>query len=268
MEKIQFIIPPPRASKLEIFLISIILTSFLFVILASNTINIVTIVFLGLMVIIAYFLKATQALHLSIFWLAWVFAAHYLPVLGIWLVNFCLILAAYSAVVFSVPTLHRSFFGLRPGQLNKQIRALILGTIIISSLALIAWYLIFQPDLSDPLALIQEIPVFALPLAGLFFALFNAAIEEFMFRGIIMHALDSAFGPGIASIFIQAILFGALHYHGGFPNGIVGAGLAFIYGILLGVIRRLSRGILAPWLAHVLADLVIFIILATTLISS
>jgi membrane protease YdiL (CAAX protease family) len=37
--------------------------------------------------------------------------------------------------------------------------------------------------------------------------------------------------------------------------------MAMIYGVMLGAIRRRSRGILAPFVTHVVADLVIFVIL-------
>jgi len=66
----------------------------------------------------------------------------------------------------------------------------------------------------------------------------------------------------LISLLLQACLFGALHFLQGFPRGAWGFGMAFIYGIMLGHIRRKSRGMPAPWLAHVCADLVIFAILA------
>jgi hypothetical protein len=37
----------------------------------------------------------------------------------------------------------------------------------------------------------------------------------------------------------------------------VGVGLATIYGLMMGVVRRRSGGLLAPWIAHVLTDVVI-----------
>lgn len=41
--------------------------------------------------------------------------------------------------------------------------------------------------------------------------------------------------------------------------------MVFVYGLMLGAIRRRSMGMLAPWLAHVAADIVIFAILAAIL---
>jgi len=58
-------------------------------------------------------------------------------------------------------------------------------------------------------------------------------------------------------VFLQAIAFSALHLQGGFPRGVVGVGLAFVYGLLLGALRRRAGGLLAPWVAHVFTDLAI-----------
>jgi len=87
-------------------------------------------------------------------------------------------------------------------------------------------------------------------------------MEEFVFRGLVMEATDSAFGPGPLSVVIQAWLFGAMHFLEGFPNGWWGLAMTVVYGIMLGAIRRRAQGMLAPWLAHVFADVVIFVILA------
>jgi membrane protease YdiL (CAAX protease family) len=86
-------------------------------------------------------------------------------------------------------------------------------------------------------------------------------MEEAIFRGIMMEALDSALGAGYCSIGIQAIPFAALHYIAGFPNGVLGFIMVLIYGVMLGAIRRLSKGILAPLVAHIAADSTIFSIL-------
>jgi membrane protease YdiL (CAAX protease family) len=139
---------------------------------------------------------------------------------------------------------------------------MVTATVAISGIALYIWYRALNPDLSTHLKYMPDIPVWLFPLAGLGFSVFNAAMEEFVFRGVVMQALDSAFGPDSRPIAIQAWLFGAMHYREGFPNGAGGLAMAFVYGIMLGVIRRRSQGMLAPWIAHVCADIVIFAILA------
>jgi uncharacterized protein len=59
-------------------------------------------------------------------------------------------------------------------------------------------------------------------------------------------------------LIIQAVSFGVAHYRNGFPNGIVGSAMAATFGIMLGIIRRKSKGILAGWLAHTAVDAAIF----------
>ena len=162
----------------------------------------------------------------------------------------------------SVPKLRQTLSWLRPGYFGKDILVLVAATAAISGMALYLWDHALRPDLSRHLAYIPPVPFWFYPFLGLGFAVLNAAMEEAAFRGIVMQSTDSAFGPGVFSLLLQAGLFGALHFLQGFPRGAWGFGMAFIYGIMLGHIRRKSRGMLAPWLAHVCADLVIFAILA------
>lgn len=90
--------------------------------------------------------------------------------------------------------------------------------------------------------------------------LLNAIVEETVFRGIIQTELSKIFTNSIA-IFIQGILFAAFHYAGGFPNGVIGFGMTFIYAGALGIMRYKVKGLLAPIITHWFADLTIVIFL-------
>ncbi len=100
------------------------------------------------------------------------------------------------------------------------------------------------------------VPLALLIAGGLVFSMVNAAVEEGAYRGVFLHALDNSLGPGFAPLLLQALAFGAIHIRG-FPRGWLGVGLAFIYGLLMGVIRRRAGGMFAPWIAHVFTDIVI-----------
>jgi uncharacterized protein len=63
----------------------------------------------------------------------------------------------------------------------------------------------------------------------------------------------------VGGIVLQAAAFGALHREG-FPSGASGIVLSGGYGIVLGVLRASSGGLFAPWIAHVLADVMIFVL--------
>jgi membrane protease YdiL (CAAX protease family) len=122
--------------------------------------------------------------------------------------------------------------------------------------ALLGWYWLTQPDLSDVLAVyVPRVPLAVLVLGALGFALVNAALEEIVWRGVLQGELEELLGPAVA-VGVQALSFGVQHAHG-FPRGALGVVLVATWGVLLGALRRRSGGLLAPFLAHVVADVVI-----------
>ena len=97
-------------------------------------------------------------------------------------------------------------------------------------------------------------------LLGLGFALFNAAVEEMIWRGVIFDALERARLPTTLVVLMQAVSFGVVHLHG-FPSGSFGILLASAYGAILGVLRAQTRGLLVPFVTHAVTDSSIFGIL-------
>jgi membrane protease YdiL (CAAX protease family) len=89
------------------------------------------------------------------------------------------------------------------------------------------------------------------------FALINAVAEEVVYRGVLQEALTRTFDNAALIIFLQASAFAAAHVMTGFPNGIVGYFMVLLYGGVLGFLRFRTRGLLLPYLTHVLADLTI-----------
>lgn len=149
----------------------------------------------------------------------------------------------------------------RRGVMNGAIVAWSCAVVAISAGALLAWWAIFHPDLTDlafpPWLRSLHPAVVALLLLG--WASLNAVAEEFFFRGAMQHALVDAIGP--AGVLVQAMAFGVAHLHG-VPRGAIGVVLATIYGLMMGALRVRARGMLAPWAAHVVADVVVVAILA------
>jgi membrane protease YdiL (CAAX protease family) len=133
--------------------------------------------------------------------------------------------------------------------------------VVIASTALVMWFRLARPDVADLRARIPELPVMALIAVGLGFALANAVAEELVYRGILYGALERAWGARPALV-IQALAFGLAHIHG-FPRGWLGVALATVYGLMTGILRIRSRGLLAPLVAHVAADATIFGIIVT-----
>ncbi len=163
------------------------------------------------------------------------------------------------------PELRRRFFWFRAGRLDQIVWFLVALTGLIASLALVLWALwtdyfgvatqMVAPlkDHSRWLLLFGLVPVFALV---------NAAVEEIVYRGVLQEGLEESWGSTIwVMLVLQASAFAAAHYGAGFPNGKIGYLMVFVYAMMLGWLRRRSGGILAPYVAHVVADAVIGITL-------
>lgn len=259
---------PPQSSTVEsLIILAAIVSLAAFMVLPGNF-ALWTVSILSLLAVLAIAFRFIQAIHLLLFSLLWIALPLALPALGFWPQILLLPIIIYASVVAAIPTLRRSLSWLRAGRLTSDIIVLILATIVLSGTALVGWYLLLRPNISSHLSMIPKMPTWLLPLACLGFAMLNAAMEEIIFRGLVMQALDSALGAGNLTVVIQAGLFASFHYVAGFPNGVWGFVMVFVYGFMLGVLRRRSRGILASWIAHVLADITIFAILATALFTS
>lgn len=148
---------------------------------------------------------------------------------------------------------------LRSGTLRGTDLAWVAAVVAASAGALVVWTAIRRPDVAD---LTRALPPFApwlLLAGGTAWAALNAFGEEAIFRGALLSALERAVG-GRAALVVQAIVFGLIHWRG-FPRGPDGAALAAVYGLMLGGLRARTGGLLAPWLAHVFADVVVLALL-------
>ena len=147
------------------------------------------------------------------------------------------------------------------GRPDRFTWTLTVAFVVIASLALVTWFRLAQPDVADLRARIPRLPVAALLLVGLVFSVANAVAEELVYRGILFGALERVWGAWPA-VGMQALAFGLAHIHG-FPRGWIGVALATVYGLMTGILRVRSRGLVAPLAAHVVADATIFGILVT-----
>lgn len=170
-------------------------------------------------------------------------------------------LLLYWFAVLLAPELRGSVGWLRPGKLDASVWALVVVTIVVPVIALILWVHFLSPDLERYAAMVPNLPLWEIALYAVANAAFNALLEETIWRGVMLEALDSGLGAGICALVIQAVSFAAAHYRYGFPNGIVGSAMVFVFGMMLGVIRRKSKGILGCWLAHSVVDASIFIMI-------
>jgi uncharacterized protein len=165
-------------------------------------------------------------------------------------------LLAYALLVLAVPALRRTCRWLRPGHDGRAVLAATLGVVVASSSALLLFHALMRPDVTE---LAARLPVRELggPLpAAVVFSVLNALMEELIFRGVLYDALEAQRGWRTA-VAATAVAFGWAHLNG-YPPGVVGGVLAGIYGVMLGLLRRLADGLAAPFAAHVVADATIF----------
>jgi uncharacterized protein len=211
---------------------------------------------IGLLLAGALLLRQTAVIHAALFLLAvWSIISN----IAVW-PSLIVPLLAYSGVVVLIPSLRKTVGWLRAGQFDRTLWLLMVTTVFVSSVALLLWFILWKPDLTHFLRIIPSWGPSLLILEGIGFALLNAAMEESIFRGVLMQALDETLGEGTPSVILQAIAFGLLHIKG-IPGDWIGVAMATVYGLMLGAIRRRSQGILAPYVTHVFADAVIFVIL-------
>ena len=159
--------------------------------------------------------------------------------------------------------LNRSDPRLRPvgpacplGTVNKSLMlvALVLGLISVG--VLLAWRGLVDPQLLGGLSPYGGGSFLLIAIGGLGFAFVNAVVEELYFRGFLQAALSESPDSVHAPVVLQALFFGFMHLapHS-VPHGISGVILTGIFGLVLGYLRTASKGLAAPILAHLIADL-------------
>lgn len=228
---------------------------------------------LNLILTLSYFIhKNTKVMNVTLY--AFIFFVIkiimlLLPIPEIFTLGFVIngtALIIYYIIVFRIKPLKRQINYLTRGKASIITIILIIATIVVSSVALIMWFELLKPDTSEFQEMIPAKNISLLIPLGLGFALINALTEEFVWRGIFWDGLKQSFNCPVIVIIVQALLFGLIHL-GGFPKSLVGVVLASVYGLFLGIIRHKSDGIFYPILTHIFADLVIFAIVAYSVIS-
>ncbi|MEI8256698.1 MAG: CPBP family intramembrane glutamic endopeptidase, partial [Deltaproteobacteria bacterium] len=169
-------------------------------------------------------------------------------------------LVAYVFAARAVRPLRRTLTWWRRGRIDRATAGMMLGAVLVSSAALCIWLKWTHPYLGDLHAQLPDVGTLGMLGIGLAFALGNAVLEECVWRGVLLEALDAGLGRGVVPVVAQALSFGAAHV-AGFPRGAWGVAMATAYGLMLGAIRRRSEGLLAPVITHAFADATIFALL-------
>jgi uncharacterized protein len=163
-------------------------------------------------------------------------------------------------LVLLVPRARFTLEWLRIGYFDGVTLFWMVLTVVLSSSALIGWAF-----WTDSLGVGEKMmrgfiqyPSWLIVMLGIpAFAIFNAFAEEAFYRGVLQESLSLTFRAVPIVILFQATAFGAAHYRMGFPNGLMGYFMVFTYGLMLGFLRYRSKGMMAPFLTHIFADLTI-----------
>ncbi len=263
MENLKFgcITTPPRQSFIGSAAIVLVVAVMSATFVMPEVSGGFALVALGLLLAVALLKRYLFTIHIALLALLFLLSARLGGFFGLWPLHILTPLILYALIGTTIPALRETIGWFKRGRMDGTVTLLVGVTLIVSVATLVGWTAMMKPDLKHHLAQMPKLSFWVYPFAGAGFALLNALMEEAVFRGIVMEALDSALGAGQWAIGIQAFSFAALHYLAGFPNGVTGFIMTFLYGVMLGAIRRVSKGLLAPFLAHVAADLTIFSIL-------
>ncbi len=236
---------------------AIVITQSVFIALwhmVPETIQWILICILAIMTIFAWFRVYIAAVHIGVF-----FCVFYLMTLlfqSFPQLSFAVAIGVYIILLsFSRRLRPINPWWLR-GTFGKEVIFLCVATTVVAGIALLGWYVFTKPDIKDLIdSFLPKAAPWVLIIGGILFSILNAFVEEFAFRGVLTFGLESHFGKYI-SLVIQAVAFGTYHING-FPRGAFGVVLAAIYGIMIGAVRLRSKGMLAPWIAHVFTDIII-----------
>jgi membrane protease YdiL (CAAX protease family) len=178
------------------------------------------------------------------------------PALGTVLV--CVALLSAYPLFARLPALAPERTWLVTGRFTPAVWGLLGLMVVGSAAALVGWSLLADPPPPPFFTALDGASPVLLVLAVVGFSLVNSVWEEAFFRGIVQSELAAAWGT-IPAVIVQAVAFGIAHLNG-FPSGWTGVLMSGGWGLLLGVLRVISRGMAAPYAAHVCADATIGIV--------
>jgi membrane protease YdiL (CAAX protease family) len=220
---------------------------------------------LGFLTYLAARWRSVSALHLGVSSTSLLVALLALGSMDTWPLPPLLALLAYAAAVAVLPALGGRPRWLAWGVLNREVVWLMAASIVLAGIGLVGWFAFSHPSYAELTGPLPHLPTPVIYLGMIVFCFVNAAAEELVYRGVLLAALEATLGASAWAIVLQAIAFGTMHAHG-VPRGFTGIGLTTIYGLMMGGLRRRARGMLAPWLAHAAADVIIGSILLRALL--
>lgn len=156
---------------------------------------------------------------------------------------------------------------LRVGRIGPFAWAMWALIVVLSVVGLLAWNHLFDGELPEAYRdLAQDVSPGA-AIAGAFaFLVVNGAIEDSIWAGVLLSATERLV-PSWLAIVTVAASFGLAHLNG-VPSGPVGVVMAGSWGLVLALLRVRTGGMGATYLAHIVADATIVLMLLPAVLSA
>jgi uncharacterized protein len=248
-------------NKKILFCIIFSILPFLLLIIHDSSTHLITFFILCLSYPISRYWKSINFLHNTIEILFLYFSLSYLInhlKIDIYFpANIIIIICFLYIFLFVFKKLNRATLFFNIGDRKGTLPVVLLFSIL-SIFSLAFWFL--NQDANPYVKFMPDVSLFFLIPMGIGFAVINAFYEESLFRSILLSQFSEQIGL-IPAIFLQALWFSFLHFQSGFPSGIVGICLTFVFGLMMGYLVKRTNGLLIPIIIHFLADLSIFILI-------
>jgi hypothetical protein len=205
--------------------------------------------------------KQGTAAHGTVFLLVLGTVAIALSPLG-WPWYLLLPMSAYALIVLMSPPLRRTVPRFALGRLNGWPLAAATALAVATTVVLVSFQALARPQLTRLAAGLPVVAFGNLLWAGICFSVINALLEELIFRGLLWEVAAAEWNEGV-TLAATSAMFGLGHLHG-YPPGPLGAVLAGIFGLSLGLLRWWTGGLGLAIAVHVGADATIFGLLSWT----
>lgn len=188
-----------------------------------------------------------------------------LPGIGLWPIGPLVSLLLTAGVSWRTGRVSRWREWLRIGRIDGMAWLTVATVAVISVVGLEVWQSIFHGRLPQAYRLLAtSVPTPVAAVGGLGFLILNGAVEDSVFFGVLLTPALRHY-PRSWAIGLIAVGFGTAHVHG-VPNGVPGIVLAAAWAVMLAYLRTRTRGMLATYLAHIVADSTIVIMLLVPLL--
>jgi len=166
----------------------------------------------------------------------------------------------FTLVILFIPKVKSTIGWWHEEVINRKLMLQMLLAIGISGLGMFIYLKMNTSSIDRFIGMLPEGSLIFLIGMGIAYALLNAVVEEYIFRGMIWNALEKIMTNKSLVIFSQAAIFGITHYWG-LPGGVSGVVLIFTWSLYLGYIRQKTGGILGVIGLHFGANLLQYFML-------